>query len=364
MTADEMLLAASLKGSLDEVARLLTPRRFLVFNLPSEANVNFKAGVGFTALHLAVLNGHREVAKLLLEQGAQVDVNCAPGQLGDAALHIAVGRGDRNLVELLLDKGAHPNVRDFRNRTPLHEAATRGATEIAQLLIDRGAGIEEVYLDEAFLDPKQRIQMIHVLESGAFEQQLLGDTPLHLAARCGHMEMVKLLVDKGASLELGNWHRRTPLDEAVRCGFKEVADWLRERGAKTGVQASGAAAVEVAQATGVAGSPAEEESTNIKATRLILESEFLASDGSAVLTPPGDMIQSMDDELTNSGHIRRGAFTDYVAKHGLGEPKVIGAMTDAERLDVIRAAFPNDRWACCGRVTQMTRYNVVVAFVK
>ena len=77
--------------------------------------------------------------------------------------------------------------------------------------------------------------------------------------------------------------------------------------------------------------------------------------------PPADLIDSIDQELAAGGRCARGEFKRHAADPGLGEPQVTGALTDDQRLALIRAAFPQARWACCGRVTDMCRYNVVVA---
>lgn len=100
----------------------------------------------------------------------------------------------------------------------------------------------------------------------------------------------------------------------------------------------------------------------IKAVSLIVESEVAGLFGAAMIIPPATMVQSVDEELAGSGYIRRGDFIAYVEKNGLGVPKVLNCLIDSERVNVVRAVFPFDRWACCGRVTKATRYNVVVAF--
>jgi ankyrin repeat protein len=58
-------------------------------------------------------------------------------------LHISSLNGHRQVAELLLDSGAHIHARDYLLcHTPLHCAATRGQAEVTSLLLDRGADME------------------------------------------------------------------------------------------------------------------------------------------------------------------------------------------------------------------------------
>ncbi|GBP12400.1 E3 ubiquitin-protein ligase mind-bomb [Eumeta japonica] len=74
---------------------------------------------GYTALHLAALNNHAEVAELLVRAGARPDLQNANLQ---TALHLAVERQHTQIVRLLVAHGAHLNICDKDGDTPLHEA--------------------------------------------------------------------------------------------------------------------------------------------------------------------------------------------------------------------------------------------------
>jgi hypothetical protein len=100
----------------------------------------------------------------------------------------------------------------------------------------------------------------------------------------------------------------------------------------------------------------------IKDVTVIVENNALSMASGGLIQPPATIVQSVDEELARSGYIRRGEFTAYVEKSGFGRQKVTAALTDQERLAAVRSLYPNEKWACCGRVTQMSRYNVVVAF--
>lgn len=75
--------------------------------------------------------------EILLRNGANVDQKDSHGR---AALHLAVGRGDADTTRVLLEAGANPNVQDQDGVTPLNLARSYAGTgDIAALLLKAGA---------------------------------------------------------------------------------------------------------------------------------------------------------------------------------------------------------------------------------
>lgn len=93
---------------------------------------------GFNALGLAIFFRHPEVARLLIERGADVTAPARNAMLV-APVHAAATQGDREILQLLLERGADPNARQQGDYTPLHSSANRGDHDSARLLIARGA---------------------------------------------------------------------------------------------------------------------------------------------------------------------------------------------------------------------------------
>lgn len=92
----------------------------LLMKLPRRWIVDEKKDDGYTALHLAALNNHVEVAELLIRHGkANMDIQNVNLQ---TALHLAVERQHTQIVRLLVREGANLNIADKDGDTPLHEA--------------------------------------------------------------------------------------------------------------------------------------------------------------------------------------------------------------------------------------------------
>ncbi|XP_011445686.1 E3 ubiquitin-protein ligase MIB1-like isoform X2 [Crassostrea angulata] len=94
--------------------------RILLSKIPRPWIVDEKKDDGYTALHLAALNNHVEVAELLVHQGkANMDLQNVNLQ---TALHLAVERQHTQIVRLLVREGCNLNIPDKDGDTPLHEA--------------------------------------------------------------------------------------------------------------------------------------------------------------------------------------------------------------------------------------------------
>jgi hypothetical protein len=129
---------------------------------------------------------------------------------GKTLLHIASGAGCLAVVAVLLRLGADPNMQDRGGHTPLYcvanECASNAGADIVQALVVAGADVNQ---------------------QGGVTQA----TALHMAARRGHLEIAKALLDCGASLEVKDRKGETPLQRAVNCRRHIVAQLLLEHGA-------------------------------------------------------------------------------------------------------------------------------------
>jgi ankyrin repeat protein len=96
-------------------------------------------------LTLAVKHGHLDVARLLLDLGADVDERTKLHELEEptlswgAPLWFAALAGRHDIAELLLDRGADPNANLYASGWPLSRAYERGDEAMKRLLVERGA---------------------------------------------------------------------------------------------------------------------------------------------------------------------------------------------------------------------------------
>ncbi|UJR09774.1 hypothetical protein I4U23_014001 [Adineta vaga] len=191
---------ASWEGNVNKVIRLARP-----------GQINIKDQQNRTPLHLAVVKGHLQIVKHLVQEDAKLDVvdsdqrtplikavlsgsqnpalnyqicevlikgdNGATINLCDRqgrnALHYAIDYGNEQLVNLLLsNENCDPNLKDHEERTPLHLAIKKNSIPIVRSLL---SDEHEQQADPNLVDRN-------------------GQTPLHVAASVGYTDIVRLLL--------------------------------------------------------------------------------------------------------------------------------------------------------------------------
>jgi ankyrin repeat protein len=126
---DINLFEASAAGKFDVVAHL-------IFNYPEA--VNEYADDGFTPLGLACYFGQFEVARYMVLKGADVNLPSKNG-FNVYPLHSAAAGNYTNIARMLVENGAQVNVKQQAGSTPLHSAAQTGNLELLILLLENGA---------------------------------------------------------------------------------------------------------------------------------------------------------------------------------------------------------------------------------
>jgi ankyrin repeat protein len=99
---------------------------------------------GFTALHLAAFFGHRDLAALLLDRGADVNARSKSERFAQSntPLHAAAANKQVDVARLLVERGADVNARDGHGFTPLALAANSKSDLLMLLLLEQGARAE------------------------------------------------------------------------------------------------------------------------------------------------------------------------------------------------------------------------------
>lgn len=234
------LLFAARQGDVDTARALLD----------GGANVNDTAASGASALVIAAHSDHGPVALFLLARGA--DPNAA--RAGYGALHAAVLRGNVELVKALLDKGADPNA-PITHGSPLRRlsadhsirhqmvggnalwlAARLGHLEIVRALRARGASVSVVTADNV---NTLKAAMGLVRGRGLTEnREGRYGAPLrdHAEEESATLEIAKMLIEGGVDVNAADGQGETPIFDAARQRFDRVVAFLASRGAGVNVR--------------------------------------------------------------------------------------------------------------------------------
>ena len=158
---------------------------------------------GYMPLHVAVLEGHIDVVRILLEAGADTEKRADDGRTPlHVAASVAASSGNPDIARLLLQWGAEKEKQtNDSGFAPMHCAANCGHLEVVRLLLEWGADIEKPSND--------------------------GDTALHLASAGGHLEVVRLLLESGANKKKLTNSGSSVLFKALEHGHREVVSLLR-----------------------------------------------------------------------------------------------------------------------------------------
>ncbi|KAJ1294176.1 hypothetical protein BS78_01G125500, partial [Paspalum vaginatum] len=134
-------------------------------------------------LQAAARLGRLDVVRYMVEE-LGFDVDHEGPEFGLTALSSAALDGKLDIVRYLLDKGADPNKIDEPGQVPLHCAAKNGHEEVARLLLSRGASVDIAYFH---------------------------GTPLHIAAAFGKTNVMRVLLEHHADPNMVSEVLGTPL---------------------------------------------------------------------------------------------------------------------------------------------------------
>lgn len=200
--------------------------------LAREAEVDNVGDRGFTPLLSAALKQHAEIVALLVAAGAAVGVV-------EAAL-----LGDSALLRRLLDEGADIHSENAACMDPFIAASACGHTDIMRLLLDRGADPHRVttrhFTALTWAITYDQRKAVHLLLDGGVDvnaprqdesEYLRGATPLYPAIEQKLPEMCRLLIERGARMDVRDASGQTPLHWAARTCDPDVLRILLDAGA-------------------------------------------------------------------------------------------------------------------------------------
>ncbi|KAM3863461.1 caskin-2 [Diretmus argenteus] len=165
-------------------------------------------------LHYAAWQGKAESVLMLLRSGASVN---GISQDGHIPLHLAAQYGHYDVSEMLLQHQSNPCLVNKAKKTPLDLACEFGRVKVAQLLLSSNMVV-------ALLEGERKEPT-----DSAFT------TPLHLAARNGHKDIIRLLLKAGIDINKTT-KAGTALHEASLYGKTEVVRLLLDAGVDVNIR--------------------------------------------------------------------------------------------------------------------------------
>lgn len=202
------------------------------------ADVNAKGLVGRTALMFACIIGLRPGKVYNAATGNEMTSRSIRYSNAEGKVHPDEGQFD--FVKFLVKNGADPKMRDDENKVALHFAAENGYVEIVKYLVEQcGSDVNASNFYGAV--PLHYAARHNYPQIAAFLMQkdadinatfngngdsLKGLTPLMVAVFQGHETVVKLLLSKGANLNLKDASGKTALDYAKKANDQEIVQLL------------------------------------------------------------------------------------------------------------------------------------------
>jgi ankyrin repeat protein len=186
------------------------------------ADVNSTSKEGYTPLMFAARQGHLEIAKRLVAAGANVN---ATQTQGISPLMLAIYNSNWDLAGYMLENGANPNI-NTSGFTPLHLTITIRRPEVLQFTAPAPTNtLNGLDFIKALLargaDPNARMTKGFINLRTPLDMPLIGATPFFLAAKTADAPLMRILLAGGADPLLTTEEGATPLMAAAGVGYRQ-----------------------------------------------------------------------------------------------------------------------------------------------
>lgn len=244
----EMLIGKADKNIINDSLEGKTPLIIAVGNsyidtakilIENGANINAVDFEGWSALSYAVNNGDIEIAKLLLENKAKIKDELL------IAIKSPIVESSINIMKLLIDNKANINYTDENGFNPLNIAIESGDMELTKFLITNGANVNSLMQDGVSLIgyaiAQNNMDLLQILiENGANVNYTGGDswakTPLQTASRLGLDNVVRILLTRNADINAVDMNGNTALHTAALNSQLSVVKLLLKKNPSLDIQ--------------------------------------------------------------------------------------------------------------------------------
>jgi ankyrin repeat protein len=242
-----------------------------------------KGDGGFSAMHLAARFGHVEIGKILLDNGATLDIKSL--LTGGTPLHTAASAHQVDFAKMLIKRKANLEIVDKLGSTPLLTAALVMDPDMVAVLVDAGANVNVKSTVNPLVTPmvhaagnpnslehRKNISIIKYLLDHKGDINFPssnGTTPLMAAARnpdhSDGYHRASLLIDRGASLDAVNDKGETALMLAAGAGNEKLVKlFLDKRADAQKKNGAGETVMAYAARAGKSGSVSALEAKGVK----------------------------------------------------------------------------------------------------
>jgi ankyrin repeat protein len=209
-------------------------------------------------LYLATEYGQYNIAKILIENGADVNWQDSLGTtiLMRACALMYKRFGNNKIPKLLLENGANVNIKNHLGQSALIQVCRENTmpNQVIQLLVEHGANVNDIdemvyrngkIREQILSSPliilskkSEHISVSYLLSKGADinYENIYGDNALICASRDGTINTVKVLINHGAEINVQNGNGDTALMCASRTGNVETVIYLIKNGANIDIQ--------------------------------------------------------------------------------------------------------------------------------
>ena len=224
---DQSLRTAAEYGQMEIMSDLLKDRS-LDINAADERT-------GLTALHYAAKTDQVDIARILINHGADLS-RCE--KLGRTALHCCVQSRGVHCLRLFLQQNADSSVQDLEGMTIWHLAAQEGNVQALSILLSINVNPRSVtvrrtndgktpLLCASAGGSKDAMELLLNAGSSLTDTASDGSSPLHYAAGSGSLEGVEFLMEKKVLSHLVTHDGSTTLHYAVAGSLENVAEIAR-----------------------------------------------------------------------------------------------------------------------------------------